>query len=77
MLYALLALMAPLWSDTQYSSAGRRAEAEASASRLLLFAAITLFLILSILCADLHRDDLHALGLVGTSQTIDSIFLSP
>jgi hypothetical protein len=77
MLYALLALMAPLWSDTRVSSAGQRDEAEASASRLLLFAAITLFLILSILCADLHREDLRALGLVGTSPTVDSIFLSP
>jgi hypothetical protein len=77
MLYALLALMAPLWSNTQESSAGQCEEAGASASRLLLFTAITLFSILSILCADMHHDDLHALGLVGIAKAIDSIFLSP
>lgn len=76
MLYALLALMAPLWSNTEDSSAGQR-ETGGSASRLLLFTAITLFLFLCILWADIHRDDLHALGLVGTAQTIDTIFLSP
>jgi hypothetical protein len=38
---------------------------EASASPILTFMAITLFLILTILEVDLHRDELRVLGLVG------------
>jgi len=34
-------------------------------------------LILSILVIELHRDELHALGLVGGAERIDAIFLSP
>ena len=37
---------------------------EVSASPILGFAAVTLFLILAILEIDLHRDELRALGLV-------------
>jgi hypothetical protein len=76
MLYALLALMAPLWSDTPESSARQREEIDTSVSRLLLLAAITLLSILSILGADMHRDELNALGLVG-AQPIDPGLLSP
>jgi hypothetical protein len=65
MLYALLALMAPLWSHTRDRTASQREPTAA------------LFVILSILVADLHRDELHALGLVGGAQQIDAIFMSP
>jgi hypothetical protein len=77
MLYALLALMAPLWSHSRDRTAAEREATDASASRLLVFVAAALFVILSILIVDLHRDELHALGLVGGAQPIDAIFMSP
>jgi len=77
MLYALLALMAPLWSRSPEQTAAQREAADSSVSRLLVFAAAALFVILSILIVDLHRDELQALGLVGGAQRIDAIFMSP
>ena len=77
MLYALLALMAPLWSHSRDRTAAEREATDTSASRLLVFVAATLFVILSILIVDLHRDELHALGFVGGVQPIDAIFMSP
>ena len=77
MLYALLALMAPLWSHSRDRAAAEREATDTSASRLLVFVAATLFVILSILIVDLHRDELHALGFVGGAQSIDAIFMSP
>jgi hypothetical protein len=77
MLYALLALMAPLWSHSRDRTAAEREATDTSASRLLVFVAAALFVILSILIVDLHRDELHALGLVGGAQPIDAIFISP
>ncbi len=69
MLYALLALMAPLWSRSPEQTAAQREAADSSVSRLLVFAAAALFVILSILIVDLHRDELQALGLVGGART--------
>ncbi len=43
---------------------------EASASPILGFAAITLFLILAILEIDLHQDELRALGLVAGEEGV-------
>jgi len=77
MLYALLALMAPLWSHSRDRTAAEREATDTSASRLLVFVAAALFVILSILIVDLHRDELHALGLVSGTQPIDAIFMSP
>jgi len=77
MLYALLALLAPLWSYTRDRTIAQREATDTSVSRLLVFAASTLFVILSILIVDLHRDELHALGLVGGAERIDAIFMSP
>ena len=77
MLYALLALMAPLWSRSPEQTATQREAADSSVSHLLVFAAAALFVILSILIVDLHRDELHALGFVGGAQPIDAIFMSP
>jgi len=77
MLYALLALMAPLWSHSRDRTAAEREATDTSGSRLLVFVAAALFVILSILIVDLHRDELHALGLVGGAQPIDAIFMSP
>jgi hypothetical protein len=77
MLYALLALMAPLWSHSRDRTAAEREAADTSASRLLVFVAAALFVILSILIVDLHRDELRALGLVGGIQPVDAIFMSP
>jgi len=76
MLYALLALLAPLWSYTRDRTIAQREATDTSVSRLLVFAASTLFVILSILIVDLHRDELHALGLVGGAERIDAIFMS-
>ena len=77
MLYALLALLAPLWSYTRDRTIAQREATDTSVSRLLVFAASALFVILSILIVDLHRDELHALGLVGGIQPVDAIFMSP
>ena len=77
MLYALLALMAPLWSHSRDRTAAEREATDTSASRLLVFVAAALFVILSILIVDLHRDELYALGFVGGTQPIDAIFMSP
>ena len=77
MLYALLALMAPLWSHSRDRTAAEREATDTSASRLLVFVAATLFVILSILIVDLHRDELQAVGLVGGARPIDAIFMSP
>ena len=77
MLYALLALMAPLWSHSRDRAAVEREPTDTSVARLLVIVAAALFVILSILLVDLHRDELHALGLVGGAERIDAIFLSP
>jgi hypothetical protein len=77
MLYALLALMAPLWSRSPEQTAAQHEAADSSVSRLLVFAAAALFVILSILIVDLHRDELQALGLVGGAERIDAIFMCP
>ena len=77
MLYALLALMAPLWSRAPDQTAAQREATDTSVSRLLVFAASVLFVILSILIVDLHRDELHALGLVGGTERINPVFMSP
>ena len=77
MLYALLALIAPLWSHARDRTAAECEATDTSASRLLVFVAAALFVILSILTVDLHRDELRALGLVGGIQLVDAIFMSP
>jgi hypothetical protein len=77
MLYALLALIAPLWSHVRDRTAAQREATDTSASRLLVFVAAALFVILSILIVDLHRDELHALGLVGGTERINPVFMSP
>jgi hypothetical protein len=77
MLYALLALMAPLWSRFRDQTAAQGEATDTSTSRLLVAVAIALFAVLSILIVDLHRDELHALGLAGGAERIDAIFLSP
>jgi hypothetical protein len=77
MLYALLALLAPLWGHSRDRTASEYEATDTSTSRLLVFVATALFVILSILIVDLHRDELHALGLVGGAERVDAIFLSP
>ena len=77
MLYALLALMAPLWSNSRDRTAAQGEATDTPASRLLVFFAAALFVILSILIVDLHRDELQALGLVGGAERINPVFMSP
>jgi hypothetical protein len=48
-----------------------------SASPILTFSAVALFLILAILEIDLHRDELKALGLVSSEERIQSIVAGP
>ena len=50
---------------------------DSSGSPLLVFVAAALFLLLSILVIDLHRDELRALGLVGGAERINPVFMSP
>ena len=73
MLYALLALMSPLWDR----AAAQSRATDTSLSRLLLFVAAALCAVLAILLVDLHRDELHALGLVGGVEPINAVFMSP
>jgi hypothetical protein len=72
-LYALWALFAPSRGDSQHA---QRGSADTSASPLLIFIAIVLFLMLSIFEIDLHRGELRALGLVG-APPIDSALMAP
>lgn len=48
-----------------------------SASPILAFTAVALFLILAILEVDMHRDELRALGLVYGEGGIEPIFAGP
>ena len=73
-LYALRVLLAPLWS-TRPRTAAQRDATDNSTSPLLIVA--VLLLILSILVIDLHRDELRALGLVGGTERIHPVFMSP
>ena len=77
MLSALRALLAPFWSYSRGRTAAQRGATNRSASPLLVYVAAALFVILSILIVDLHRDELRALGLVGSTQPVDAIFMSP
>ena len=77
MLSALRALLAPFWSYSRKRTAAQRDANNRSASPLLVYVAAALFVILSILIVDLHRDELHALGLVGGTERINPVFMSP
>ena len=77
MLYALLALMSPLWSEPRDRTNPNGEATYASVSRFLLVVAAALFAVLSILLFELHRDELHALGLVGGAEPISAVFMSP
>ena len=77
MLSALRALLAPFWSYSREWTAAQRDAANRSASPLLIYVAAALFLVLSILVIDLHRDELRALGLVGGAAQINPVFMSP
>jgi hypothetical protein len=48
-----------------------------SASPILAFTAVALFLILAILEVDLHRDELRALGLVSSEERAERMFTGP
>ena len=48
-----------------------------SASPILTFTAIALFLILGIVETDLHRDELKALGLISSEERVDLFFAGP
>lgn len=50
---------------------------ETSASPTLMYAAITLFLILAILEIDLHREELEALGLIPSEEGAGSALAGP
>lgn len=88
MLYALLALMAPLWDRTAAQGKAPHGGAthddtthdeatDRSVSRLLIVAAAALAAVLAILLADLHRDELRALGLAGDAAPVAAMFLGP
>ena len=77
MLGALRALLAPFWSYSREWVAAQRDPANRSASPLLMYVAAALFLLLSILVIDLHRDELRTLGLAGGAERINPVFMSP
>jgi hypothetical protein len=77
MLDALRALMAPFWSYCRPRTVAPRDASDRSGSPLLVFVAAVLFLLLSILLVDLHRDELRALGLVGGAERVNPVFMSP
>jgi hypothetical protein len=77
MLYALRVLLAPLWSNSRERTAVQRDVTDMSASPLLVYIVAVLLLILSILVIDLHRDELRALGLVGGTERINPVLMSP
>jgi hypothetical protein len=77
MLSALRALLAPFWSHSRERAAAQRDAADSSGSPLLIYVAAALFLLLSILMIDLHRDELQALGLVDGIEQVNPVFLSP
>jgi len=76
MLFALRALLAPLRSYSRERAIVQGDATHRSASPLLIYVAASLFVILSILLVDLHRDELHALGLVGGAEPINAVFMS-
>jgi hypothetical protein len=77
MLFALRALLAPFWSEYRARLAAHRDDTHRSASPLLIYVAAALFVILSILLVDLHREELRALGLVGGAAQVNAVFMSP
>ena len=77
MLSALRALLAPFRSYSRERKAAQRDATNSSASPLLIYIVAALFLVLSILVIDLHRDELRALGLVGGAERINPVFMSP
>ena len=77
MLSALRALLAPFWSDSRERTAAQRDATDKSASPLLIYIVAVLFVILSIVVIDLHRDELRTLGLVGGAERINPVFMSP
>jgi hypothetical protein len=77
MLSALRALLAPYWSYSRERTAAQGDTTNRSASPLLIYVAAALFLVLSILVIDLHRDELQAFGLVGGAERINPVFMSP
>ena len=77
MLSALRALLAPFWSVSRERTAAPRDATDRSASPLLIYVASALFLALSIVMIDLHRDELRALGLVDGAGRINPVFMSP
>ena len=77
MLNALWVLFAPSRGDSQDREAARRGSAGTSASPVLIFIAIVLLLMLSIVETDLYRDELRALGLVGSEPGIAAALMAP
>ena len=77
MLSALRALLAPFWSYSRERTAAQRDATDKSASPLLVYIVAVLFVILSIVVIDLHRDELRPLGLVGGAERIHPVFMSP
>ncbi|WP_065753157.1 hypothetical protein [Bradyrhizobium paxllaeri] len=71
------ALLTPFWSHSRESAAAQRDAADGSASPLLIYVAAALFLLLSILMIDLHRDELRALGLAGGVERTNPALMSP
>ena len=77
MLSALRALLAPFWSYSRKRTAAQCDATNRSASPVLIFVVAALFVVLSILMIDLHRDELRTLGLVGGAERINPVFMSP
>ena len=77
MLFAVRALLAPLRSHSRERAVAQGDATDRSPSPLLICVAAALFVVLAILLVDLHRDELHTLGLVGGTEPINAVFMSP
>jgi hypothetical protein len=75
--WGLYAWLVSFRRSTRSRSSAHGETTGTSASPILTFTAIALFLILGIIEIDLHRDELRALGLVSSEERIQPIVAGP
>ena len=66
-----------LWRSLRDAIPPQQEDAPAKTSPFLIYIVVVLAFLLTILELDAHRDELEALGLLGTYYPIDTAFLSP
>lgn len=66
-----------LWRSLRDAVAPHHGDVSAQTSRLLIYTAIVLMLLLAVLEADVHRGELESLGLLGHDYPIPPVLLAP